>query len=172
MECSGEIHAKARWKPSRTNARTQSSVSGVSAPGEASLSVTLQPSLGRGLCVVTFPAVLPTVEGDSGLDTPVLLLQIGSLIPSVGKQGNSSQKPRGEWTPRHQCRQGRSLERRLLGKSLLRDPHPCIHAKSHYRVLLSSGHNVSLSSGPGSSLPRATQGWAYLLSILGEERGS
>lgn len=89
MECSGEIHAKARWKPSRTNARTQSSVSGVSAPGEASLSVTLQPSLGRGLCVVTYPAVLPTVEGNSGMDMPILLLQIGSLIPSVGKEGNT-----------------------------------------------------------------------------------
>lgn len=75
MECSGEIHAKARWKPNRTNARTQSSVSGVSAPGEASLSVTLQPSLGRGLCVVTYPAVLPTVEGNSGMDMPILLLQ-------------------------------------------------------------------------------------------------
>lgn len=51
--------------------------------------------------------------------------------PQCGKgRKHSSRKPRGEWTPRHQCRQGRSLERQLLGKSLLRHPHPCVPAKA------------------------------------------
>lgn len=63
MECSGEIHAKARWKPSRTNARTQSSVSGVSAPGEASLFVTLQPSSGAGALCSDVPSSAPHCGG-------------------------------------------------------------------------------------------------------------
>lgn len=113
---------------------------------------------GAGFCVVTYPAVLPSVEVTVAWTLLSSSCRWALSSPVWERKETQFSEAPGEWTPVHQCRQGRSLERQLLGKCLLRDPHPCVPAKPHYRVLLPSAHDVSLPSGSGSAfqgLPKA-----------------